>query len=269
MENKKILFITGIHGNEQKMETEFDLIKDKLELPEGTEVTFATGISLEKQMRNVSFNLNNLKDIEKLQKQHYKMKKLLEKIEEADIVLDLHNSPFCRDFCLVSLKQEELPIQRELGLFNTKVPVLWRYSETETISNFARNKGKLAYTIEFGGMVGWSEPQKLKTFLEKLINDLTSTDIDKEQFGLGRYIYSTTINNDVYNTFELKKRVFPTDMLFTAIKDSFQKQYKDIPIAKLQKEEMELVLRLKDIKVIDIVGTSGSCSKQTDVLFTI
>lgn len=155
----KILLITGLHGSEQYTQTIVDELLSKNKFMGfdfmSMQITHFHRIS-ETNTRELILNMNNISDINNLVRETRQMSELLELIENADIVLDLHNSTNCEPLALVSLENdgylEKYNEYFSLGNFSSTAPIYWRYGKVQTISEYCRRKGKLSFTIEFGGM---------------------------------------------------------------------------------------------------------------------
>ena len=164
----KVLIITGLHGSEQYSKFVVDNLKLRKGKPTFKESGFE-GLMLypdlellffhreyTKNQRELSLNMNNVADINTLMRETEQMSRLLELIEESDIVLDVHNSVNCENLALLSFENEGY-LKRyndylDGGLFSPNIPLVWRYSKVQTISELARRKGKLGLTLEIGGM---------------------------------------------------------------------------------------------------------------------
>lgn len=98
--------------------------------------------------------------VEKMKELSNKMDELKNHIQNHDIILDIHNSEICQNLLLVSSKNKpNWKVSKEKYLDM----VVWRESEFESISEYARKQGKISFIIEFGGMVSNIEktPKKI------------------------------------------------------------------------------------------------------------
>ena len=160
---KKVLLITGLHGSEQYTKI---IIKRFQELFEekkmfidftllGLDISYFDRPTINNE-RTVNLNMNNIDDVNILFKEAKHMSNLLEAIEESDIVLDIHNSPNCIPMALISVENIDYKNKYNeyfsTGNFHSCSPIYWRYGKVTTISEHARRKGKLSFTMEFGGM---------------------------------------------------------------------------------------------------------------------
>ena len=165
----KVLIITGIHGNEERT----ILIADKL-LKKYQKLQYSFDIDIIHlnsgfKQRDVEFNLNRMDQVELLKTINTKIQTIISSMNYYDIVLDLHNSEICSNKLLVSY-QKDLP---NWYVYNKKYlnDVIWRKSEFVSISEYARQLGKIAFTVEFGGMVSQTGlvPKKDLKFLKRAI----------------------------------------------------------------------------------------------------
>lgn len=164
----KVLIITGLHGSEQYSKCVVENYKLRNRAPNFKDSGFE-GLMLypdlelvffhrqyTKNQRELSLNMNNVEDINTLIREAQRMNMLLELIEEADIVLDVHNSINCDNLALVSIENESyLKKYNDYfgdGRFSANISLVWRYSKVQTVSELARRKGKLGLTLEIGGM---------------------------------------------------------------------------------------------------------------------
>ena len=167
----KVLLITGIHGNEERtILIAEELIKKypKLQDPGQFDIDIVHLNSGFKQ-RDVQFNLNRIDQVELLKTINTKIQTIITSIKNYDIVLDLHNSEICSNKLLVSY-QKDLP---DWYVYNKKYlnDVIWRKSDFVSISEYARQCGKISFTVEFGGMVSQTQkvPKNDLKFLKRAI----------------------------------------------------------------------------------------------------
>lgn len=165
----KVLLIAGIHGNEERTILIADeLLKKYPNLQDNFDFTIVNLDSGFKQ-RDVQFNLNRIDQVELLKTINTKIQTIISSIKNYDIVLDLHNSEICSNKLLVSY-QTNLP---DWFVYNKKYlnDVIWRKSDFVSISEYARQCGKISFTVEFGGMVSQTQkvPKKDLKFLKRAI----------------------------------------------------------------------------------------------------
>lgn len=169
IQSLKVLIITGIHGNEERTILIVDaLLKKYPKLQDKFDITIENLDSGFKQ-RDLQFNLNRIDQVEQLKVINTKIQTILSSIDNYDIVLDLHNSEICSNKLLVSY-QTNLP---NWFVYNKKYlnDVIWRRSEFVSISEYARQRGKISFTVEFGGMVSQTQnvPKEDLKFLKRAI----------------------------------------------------------------------------------------------------
>lgn len=173
MEKPKVLLITGIHGNEERSQL---IVKDFLDNypdPESRDYTltvynFETGFNT----RDVHFNLNRMDQVEKLNILAQNILSLKECIRKADIIIDIHNTPICENKLLVTTESLETLPNWKTYSDDYHDMVIWRLSNFESLSEYARKLGKISFTAEFGGMVSNDSnvPPKDIVFLREAID---------------------------------------------------------------------------------------------------
>ena len=153
MEKPKILLITGIHGNEERSQLIVKDFLDKYPDLESRDYTltvynFETGFNT----RDVHFNLNRMDQVEKLNILAQNILSLKEHIQKSDIIIDIHNTPICKNILLVTTESLETLPDWKVYSQDYLDMIIWRLSKFESLSEFARKLGKIAFTAEFGGM---------------------------------------------------------------------------------------------------------------------
>jgi len=159
MKNKiKVLLIVGIHGNEERTKR---ILLDSLLVfnnkNENEDLDYDIDffdISSGSTLRDVTFNLNRMDEVDNLIDISAKMQSLKNHIQNYDIILDLHNSEICKNILLVSSGNFQNLNKWKIDKINKKYRkmIIWRESSFISISEFARNLGKVAFTVEFNGM---------------------------------------------------------------------------------------------------------------------
>jgi succinylglutamate desuccinylase len=186
-----ILLISGAHGNEERVKL---ILEDYLHYTIRETKKFTNynitifQIPNESKTRDVHFNLNRMDQVDKMKELSYKMDELKNHIQQYDIILDLHNSEICQNLLLVSSKNKpNWKVSKEKYLDM----VVWRESAFESISEYARKLGKIAFTVEFGGMVSNTErtPKKDIEFLNKVIK------LSSEIYNYEKSLKSKAIDN--------------------------------------------------------------------------
>ena len=181
----KILVISGTHGNEtHAVDVVYELSKLKLNL-ENTEVEFVhawnkTGLKYnvrefvdesegrETNDLNRSFPTNGCWNKDAL------IEDIKLKIQDADVVIDVHNSPLCANSALI----DNGPYARSYVDFCKahNCQYIVRESAGDTIKNYAIENGKVGFTIEIGDM-GISDKDNYDVvWLTKLIGDIAADD---------------------------------------------------------------------------------------------
>ncbi len=177
MRNKlKVLLITGVHGNEQRSKlivNDYLAKYNELNNPQFDLKVFHFDTGFD--TRDVHFNLNRIDQVDKLINTHGKMLELKILISNVDIVLDIHNSEICSNKLLISSNGLPESLDYKVSKLGYLKHVIWRNTESESISEFARKKGKVSFTLEFGGMYANTRktPKKDIKFLDKAIKICT------------------------------------------------------------------------------------------------
>lgn len=150
----RILIITGIHGNEERNKQILNHFLANYQVPLN-EICEIMGFDMNTgfKTRDVSFNLNRMDQVQQLTEIKERMDYLKECIDRADIVIDLHNSPICSNKLLVTTKSIDTLPDWYTYSESYQDMIIWRLSNFESLSEYARKLGKIAFTAEFGGMV--------------------------------------------------------------------------------------------------------------------
>lgn len=171
---KKILIISGTHGNEHSAvelglrlkkyysgETNHHIrvvpfLNEPGLLSNTREVTHDTTADLNRSFGEADDSHSSI------------VKKVKELVSEYDYIIDIHNSHRCANFCLVDAGKNE-DIITEL-CSNSKVEYATRFSTGSTIKDYCNSTGKVGLTYEFSGMSTLNN----KVELEKAFFDITS-----------------------------------------------------------------------------------------------
>jgi predicted deacylase len=163
MKNIKILILSGTHGNEMSAVQLGIKLKKYYNDPDIKVIPFLNESGLicnerEVQPSNSSYDLNrSFKDeIETHGKVTTKIKEL---IDEYDVVIDIHNSHRCANFCLVDISKD-YTIQSLCK--SAGVEYASRYSVGGTIKDYTNQIGKIGITYEFSGMSTLNNSKELK-----------------------------------------------------------------------------------------------------------
>ena len=152
----RVLLITGIHGNEERSKKIVEDYLARYQVVNNYDIfvyNFETGFNT----RDVHFNLNRMDQVEKLNILANNILSLKENIRKADIVIDIHNTPICENKLLVTTESLETLPKWKTYSDEYHDMVIWRLSKFESLSEFARKLGKIAFTAEFGGMISNEE----------------------------------------------------------------------------------------------------------------
>lgn len=168
----KVLLITGIHGNEQRSRLIANDYLTKYNKSANPQFELKVlNFNNFSDTRDIHFNLNRVDNINKLIDIHENLEELTKAINEADIVLDIHNSEICSNKLLISSKGLPDSLDYKVSKPEYLKHVIWRNTNFESISELARNRGKIAFTMEFGGMYSNKRgtPKKDLKFITKAI----------------------------------------------------------------------------------------------------
>lgn len=157
-ENKKLLIICGIHGNETNaiattMRVRDGIIKNPLFERYG-KITFLIGVNeygIRYDCRKNGTEYNS-SDLNRLFYDRTDYRKIIkEEIEEHDIIVDVHNSPNIENIVLLTFDKYASNYKRffdDKGITN----MTWN-SQTPNIKNEANSyKDKMGFTVELNGM---------------------------------------------------------------------------------------------------------------------
>ena len=101
---------------------------------------------------------------------------IMKAIDEADIVIDVHNSPACAN--MVLLNNDEYTLDTVAFLTGTHHRYMVWESQTNTIKKYAIDHGKVGLTVELGGMTLDNQDETVmknqESFLYSLIYFLDS-----------------------------------------------------------------------------------------------
>lgn len=178
-DNRKILVIAGVHGNEhnavlaayrvyQKFLHEQDE-KCKVE----HDIRFILGVNKWGLLNNrrewgsradvypesmpkdepIDFNrvfTGNTEEHGSYESAVLMRNKIMSAIDEADIVIDVHNSPVCENMVVINNDEYAYDTASFMEAINCRY-MLWE-SQTATIKKYAIDHGKTGLTVELGGM---------------------------------------------------------------------------------------------------------------------
>lgn len=178
VDNRKILVIAGVHGNEHnavlaayRVYQEFLNETDDKCKNEHT-IRFLIGVNRWGLLNNqrewgtradvypdpmpkdkpIDFNrVFADESLEKVEDSAWTMRNTIkEAIKEADIVIDVHNSPACENMVLLNNDEYTYDTIAFLEAIHHRYMV-WE-SQTSTIKKYAIDHGKVGFTVELGGM---------------------------------------------------------------------------------------------------------------------
>ena len=179
----KVLLITGAHNNEEyaKYLVDNTSLLDTLGV---TVRTFSMNLEDTPVSRDISINLNRIKDHEMVYNLAQKLNELYALIKQYDVIIDIHNSQNIENLNLISFSDEsDLSFKDWASNYKLKTDFVYRRTKFNTISGYARDNGKIAVTCEINGMnpFGISTTQKNKdtNFLIDTIYDCVEIFMEK------------------------------------------------------------------------------------------
>lgn len=160
---KKILIISGTHGNEQSAVELGLLLKGLYRDRHNVHVIpFLNKPGLIANTRDVSnsstTDLN--RSFGETEESYAGIVRHVKKmIDEYDYVIDIHNSPRCANFCLID---KGLNADKIADICSSSyVEYAHRYSNGGTIKDYVNQQGKLGFTYEFAGMSTFNNNEQL------------------------------------------------------------------------------------------------------------
>ena len=179
----KVLLVTGAHNNEEyaKYLVDNTSLLDTLGV---TVRTFSMNLEDTPVSRDISINLNRIKDHEMVYNLAQKLNELYALIKQYDVIIDIHNSQNIENLNLISFSDESnLSFKDWASNYKLKTDFVYRRTKFNTISGYARDNGKIAVTCEINGMnpFGISTTQKNKdtNFLIDTIYDCVEIFMEK------------------------------------------------------------------------------------------
>jgi len=145
--NKKVLMISGVHGNELTPLYTTYLLRKKEKESEVNEIGLINNVREFKVP--VNNNLNNAFSQTEISMTNC-VKELKKKIDEHDIIIDIHSSYNCTECVL--LNQDETTNSYVEYCKKNGINYVIRYSNTDTIKKYCIEKNKIAFTIESNGV---------------------------------------------------------------------------------------------------------------------
>jgi len=164
---KKVLIISGTHGNEHSAVEAGLYLKGYYEnTPNVKVIPFLNQSGLEANTREVQ--KLHTKDLNRSFNEeityHDCIKKIEEEVSEFDVVIDIHNSYRCANFCLIDKGLNCSTISsicHESG-----VEYATRFSKGGTIKDYVNQYGKIGITYEFSGMQTLNNSRELEQAIE-------------------------------------------------------------------------------------------------------
>ena len=183
---KKILIITGVHGNElTPIFCGYLLSKINCSNYNFKKITILNAINkngIVKNTRDIpndtTSDLNRMFNCEIVVNEK---EELLHQINEHDIIIDIHSSPRCDNFML--LNQDELTNSYVEFCVNYNISYLIRYSTANTIKKYCNDLNKVSFTLELN-MLNYIDKKSAeigKDIVLKIINNCNTILLNKEE----------------------------------------------------------------------------------------
>jgi len=161
-EGKKVLILTGVHGNEYsavkvglQLKKYFGLTKDVYVEP------FANQLGLLHGTRDIPSTQTN--DLNRMFiDKNVTFETIKKLIDEHDIIIDIHNSPDCAPFVL--LNNDKFLNNLSKWVNKSGVEYVSRNSTANTIKKYCLKTEKVGITYEFGDMTHCTREQEEKVF---------------------------------------------------------------------------------------------------------
>ena len=173
--DRKVLILSGIHGNElTPIAVTSEIISQfKVEnfLPGIKILTIVAGYAekaIKKNIRSNTFDPN--REIEN-RKELSGLRKL---ILQNDIVIDLHASSNCSEF--VSIDNDEYANKILNWCKSANVPYLIREFDEVTVKKYSLKNGKIGITMEMPGLnlINWDSVKIVISYITKLLSNLAA-----------------------------------------------------------------------------------------------
>lgn len=154
--NKKILVLAGVHGNEttpliciknliDKFNCEYDKTFHNITL-----INCINRSGLIANTRNLQ-PISNTEDLNRkfMSNNNLDFSVLKEQLDLADIIIDIHSSPNCKELCLLNIDSKTNSYIEYLK--NLSILYCCRYSSENTIKKYCLDNNKIAFTVELNG----------------------------------------------------------------------------------------------------------------------
>jgi len=181
---KKILIISGVHGNElTPIFCTYLLSKCNLNDYDFKKITIISGINLKgiqnntREIPSIETNdFNRMFDVEE------DIKIIIDEyIKNNDIIIDVHSSPECLEFML--LNQNEYTNSYVNFCKNNNINYLIRYSTANTIKKYCIDLNKISFTLELNKMnyIDYNSAENGKDIILKIIKNCNNLNIQKSE----------------------------------------------------------------------------------------
>lgn len=185
---KKILVLTGIHGNELtpvycgKLLNEHNWINDSKNFKKLTILNAINKNGIQNNTREI--NYDSTSDINRMfssEKYDFSKNELLEYFENNDVILDIHSSPAITETFLLNQDGSGNNYVRFLNKLNLNYYI--RYSNANTTKNYCLNKNKIGFTLELNKMdyIDFESAKRGLNIVVDVIKNINSFDNSKKE----------------------------------------------------------------------------------------
>lgn len=188
---KKILILTGIHGNELtpiycgKLLNEHNWINDNKNFKKLTILNTINKNGIQNNTREINIKeINNISDINRMfsnEKYNFSKNELLEYFENNDVILDIHSSPDIIELFL--LNQDEKTNNYVKFLNKLDLNYYIRYSNANTIKKYCLDKNKISFTLELNKInyIDFDSAKRGLNIILNVIKNIDSFDNSKKE----------------------------------------------------------------------------------------
>jgi len=203
---KKILVISGVHGNELTpimtthllTQSELDLDLDKFQSL--TIITGANNDAINSNTRDIPNSTTS--DLNRMFKNTppFSIKDELRKhLDANDVIIDIHSSPSCTEFVL--LNQDENTNSYVEFCKEHLINYTIRYSGAETIKKYCLSRNRIAFTLELSGIgyVDYTSAYQGKIITKNIIENCSNFVVRQEEPVYSPYVELYTYKSGIFS----------------------------------------------------------------------
>jgi len=221
---RKVLILSGVHGNEYSA-VKAGMLLNKI---------YENAINIDVYpFVNINGLIHNTRDVPDMNSADLNRQLindsydpvifLKSKIEEYDVVIDIHNSPRCSNFVLIDKVDNQSIIKRFCIESNVKYTT--RYNNANTIKKYVNSiKNKIGITYEFNGMSDFNNDTNVKKACDDImsllyhINDSFADDDNIDDHML-KDLYCTKRGYIDY-AYDINSYIMPDQVAFNVLDES-------------------------------------------------